>query len=70
MAQKKEKLIARKSLINTHKIELIVQNKKRLFDIQNPKLPLWIKDHAMTSGGYPYAKKMDKKDYKTTLELL
>lgn len=33
------------------------------FDLENPKLPKWIKNAAMQSGGYPYPEKMDGDDY-------
>ena len=33
------------------------------FDIENPDLPKSIKKAAMTSGGYPYAEKLDDDDY-------
>ena len=33
------------------------------FDIENPQLPKSIKKHAMASGGYPYADKLDSKIY-------
>lgn len=40
------------------------------FDIHNPKLPSAIKDAALTSGGFPYQKRMNRKLYeKRLLEL-
>jgi polyphosphate kinase len=33
------------------------------FDIDNPELPKHIRKHAMQSGGYPYAEKLDDDDY-------
>jgi polyphosphate kinase 2 len=37
------------------------------FDLDNPKLPKWIKQAALTSGGYPYGEKLDKDAYKEQL---
>lgn len=48
------------------------QNKNLLkyFDLENPKLADEIKDAAFGSGGYPYSKKMKRKDYEKQLEPL
>mgnify|MGYP000268301898 CR=1 FL=1 len=43
---------------------------KRTFDLENPKLPDWIDDGALASGGYPYDDKMDTDDYEEELRLL
>ncbi|MDN2581741.1 polyphosphate kinase 2 [Aquibium sp. ELW1220] len=51
-------------------IRIVVDGKERVFDIDDPKLPDWVQDKAMSAGGYPYDKKMDKKDYEETLENL
>ena len=51
-------------------IKLTVDGTKRVFDIDDPKLPAWIADHELTAGGYPYSEKMDKKEYGKTLETL
>jgi polyphosphate kinase 2 len=51
-------------------IEIVVDGKERVFDIDDPKLPDWVEDKAMSAGGYPYDKKMDKKEYEETLERL
>jgi polyphosphate kinase 2 len=40
---------------------------ERSFDIENPKLPKWIKESALASGGYPYPEKLDGDDYKAQL---
>jgi polyphosphate kinase len=37
------------------------------FDIDDPKLPDWIDDNALSSGGYPYDKKIDRDDYEKEL---
>jgi polyphosphate kinase 2 len=37
------------------------------FDLDNPKLPVKIKDNAFSSGGYPYETRMKRKDYESKL---
>jgi polyphosphate kinase 2 len=51
-------------------VEFEIDGKHRRFDIDDPKLPGWIKDAALTSGDYPYEDKMDKDDYEKQLEKL
>lgn len=51
-------------------VELMIDGKQRVFDIDDPKLPDWVKDEAFSSDGYPYEKKLDKDEYKETLEAL
>ena len=51
-------------------IKLVVDGKKRVFDIDDPQLPNWIARKEMTAGGYPYDEKLAKKDYKKQLERL
>lgn len=52
------------------KIRLSVAGKKRVFDIDDPELPGWIRKRALASGGYPYDEKLDKDEYEDTLERL
>jgi polyphosphate kinase 2 len=40
------------------------------FDLDNPELPAWVDDEALTSGGYPYDKKLKRKEYESDLRLL
>jgi polyphosphate kinase 2 len=40
------------------------------FDLDNPELPDWVKDEALTSGGYPYEKKLKREEYEEDLRLL
>lgn len=40
------------------------------FDIDDPKLPDWVKEGALASGDFPYADKMNKDEYGKTLEAL
>jgi polyphosphate kinase 2 len=51
-------------------IEIEVAGSKRKFDIDDPKLPGWIDDEALKSGGYPYGKKLKGGAYDGTLERL
>jgi polyphosphate kinase 2 len=41
-------------------VKLIVEGKKRVFDIDNPELPDWVEDHALTSDYFPYKRKLDR----------
>ncbi|MBW3097500.1 polyphosphate kinase 2 [Pseudohoeflea coraliihabitans] len=47
-----------------------VDGKERTLDIDDPKLPDWVKDEAIGSGGYPYKKKLDRDEYEDTLRTL
>lgn len=40
------------------------------FDLESAKLPDWIADNALKSGGYPYSKRLKTKVYKEQLRLL
>lgn len=51
-------------------IKLKINGKKRSFDIDDPKLPDWIEENALSSGFYPYSERMPSKEYKRTLERL
>jgi polyphosphate kinase len=44
--------------------------KSYLFDIENPVLPEWVENSSLASGGFPYDKKMDEKEYLKELEKL
>jgi polyphosphate kinase len=45
-------------------------SKRIAFDLDNPKLPDDIQDKALTSGGYPYDKRLKKKVYEDELVAL
>jgi len=51
-------------------IKLKIGGETRTFDINDPKLPKWIDDNALRSGGYPYPSKMKSEEYEETLERL
>ena len=56
--------------IDTPAVKLKIDGKKRHFDIDDTKLPGWVDDGALTSGGFPYTEKMPKDEYAETLEAL
>jgi polyphosphate kinase 2 len=43
---------------------------KPAFDLENPLLPDWVEETALSSGGYPYDKKLKRKAYERDLRLL
>ncbi|MCF6322459.1 MAG: polyphosphate kinase 2 [Rhizobiaceae bacterium] len=49
-------------------VNMEIDGVAREFDLDNPKLPDWIKDGAMTSGGYPHKKRLKRGEYEETLE--
>lgn len=51
-------------------VKLTVSGKERLFDIDNPQLPAWIDEKALSSGQFPYDKKLKTEDYEKELEKL
>ena len=51
-------------------VELDIDGKKRIFDIDDPNLPDWIDNKAFGSDDYPYEKKLDDDEYEETLEQL
>ena len=51
-------------------VDLNINGKQRRFDIDDPKLPDWIGDRDLSSGGYPYEDKLKKDKYEKQLEAL
>lgn len=51
-------------------IKLTISGKKRVFDIDGPELPDWIKDNELQADDYPYDKKLKRREYEETLERL
>ncbi|MDA4848010.1 polyphosphate kinase 2 [Hoeflea poritis] len=51
-------------------VDLVIDGKKRRFDIDDPELPGWVKKKALESENYPYDDKLDKRDYAGQLEAL
>lgn len=56
--------------VESRAVELKIDGVKRIFDIDDPKLPDWVEENAMSSGGYPYDDKLDADDYEKELEKL
>ncbi|AOF91211.1 polyphosphate kinase 2 [Sinorhizobium sp. RAC02] len=56
--------------VESRAVELDIDGKKRVFDIDDPKLPDWIDKKAYQSDDYPYDKKLDEDEYEETLERL
>jgi len=48
----------------------VVRTKWGSFDLEDPKLPDWVEERALQSGGYPYDAEMSDKDYARELETL
>ena len=54
----------------TEPLKLKVGGLDFVFDIEDPILPEWVDKRALKSGGYPYKKKLDSKEYADTIERL
>ncbi|PSJ60322.1 polyphosphate kinase 2 [Pseudaminobacter soli (ex Li et al. 2025)] len=65
-----EEIASRENTVSVGPLKLEVDGKKRVFDINDPKLPDWIDKKAIGSGGYPYDDKMPVKEYEETLRRL
>ncbi|MCG6857480.1 MAG: polyphosphate kinase 2 [Salaquimonas sp.] len=44
-------------------VELSIDGKERIFDLDDPKLPDWVKKNKLASGGYPYDKRLVRHEY-------
>jgi polyphosphate kinase len=51
-------------------LTLSVDGVERVFDINHPKLPGWVKDRVLTAGGYPYDQNLKREVYEKQLEAL
>lgn len=51
-------------------IAVTFDGKTYQFNIDDPVLPAWIEESALSSGGFPYEKKLDEEDYLKELETL
>lgn len=51
-------------------IKLRIDGVERVFDIDDPEQPDWVREAKLTAGGYPYDKKMPNEEYDDTLETL
>lgn len=50
--------------------KIVVAGRTRIFDIEDPVLPDWVKDNEISAEGYPYPGKMKQKEYEAALEPL
>jgi polyphosphate kinase 2 len=57
-------------LEESQSVELSIGGKQRIFDVDEPDLPGWIDKETLSSGDYPYDKKLDRDEYDDTLEKL
>ncbi len=48
-------------------VTISIEGEDRIFDLNDPKLPDWVKDNTLSSGGYPYDKKMKEMKYEMRL---
>ena len=48
-------------------VEIEIENTPVKFDLDDAKLPKAIEERAFTSGGYPYEKKLKRREYEETL---
>jgi len=51
-------------------IKIVVDGKKRVFDVDDPDLPKWATDKELGAGGYPYDAKMKRKAYEAQLAMM
>ncbi|MGA1800585.1 polyphosphate kinase 2 [Rhizobium sp. HT1-10] len=51
-------------------VELELHGKSRIFDVDDPILPDWVEEKALSSGDFPYKKKMKSSDYMKELKSL
>jgi polyphosphate kinase 2 len=51
-------------------IRLTIRGKKRIFDIDDPTLPGWIEDKALSSDRFPYEHKLDRDVHERELRKL
>lgn len=51
-------------------IEIELDGKKRLWDIDDPALPDWIDKDALSSGNFPYDKKLKREEFDADLQKL
>ena len=65
-----EKRVIAKGKAKIEPMKIVVAGRKRIFDIEDPVLPDWVKDNEIGAGGYPYSGKMKQKEYEPVLETL
>ena len=48
-------------------VSITIDGEQREFDLNAKKLPAWVKDNTLSSGSYPYEKKMKQTKYEIKL---
>jgi polyphosphate kinase len=56
--------------VESRAVELEIHGKRRIFDVDDPVLPDWVSEEALSSGDYPYKKKLKEADYLQELKAL
>jgi len=56
--------------VESRAVELELHGKRRIFDVDDPILPEWVEEKALSSGDFPYKKKMKSSDYMQELKSL
>ena len=51
-------------------VDLVIDGKKRAFDLDDPTLPDWVEDQAFSSDEFPYDKKLKLEKYEEELRVL
>jgi polyphosphate kinase 2 len=51
-------------------VELHIHGKTRIFDVDDPVLPDWVEENAVSCGDYPYKKRLKEAEYLEQLEAL
>lgn len=51
-------------------VKMKIDGIQRIFDIDDPRLPEWVEEKVITAGGFPYDKKLKRKEYEKSLERL
>ena len=58
------------SAVRLPMIDIKLGDQTRQFDLDNPELPDWVSDHALTSADYAYDKKLKRSHYEAQLDKL
>ncbi|TWG99930.1 polyphosphate kinase 2 [Mesorhizobium sp. J18] len=51
-------------------MKMNIDGVEHTFDIDDPRLPEWVEAKVITAGGFPYEKKLKRKEYEESLEKL
>lgn len=69
-SQKKQSKAEAKPGSGFKSVKLLIGKDTHRFDVEDPKLPKWINQNALQSGGYPYGEKLKNDDYEVKLAAL